>query len=159
LLVRQRDIIFDITRLATRFSRPTPNGIDRVDLGYAQHFLSEARGGRGTILGPAGIRAVDNQAARAIVDAIAEHWREEGRAEDDEAYLRLLRKLGGAAQHTAAYPKPSNPAIRAGRSIVRLLGRGTIVGRGGIFPGRNLARTAPEGSTYLNVSQFPLWLD
>lgn len=156
---RQRDVIFDITRLATRFSRTTPNGIDRVDLGYAQHFLSEARGGRGAILGPIGVRAIDNLAARGIADAITKHWREEGRAEDDETFLRLMARLEGKVTHTAHHRKSANAVTRAAQSMGRLLLRGGIVGRSGLIPGRNLARTIPEHSIYLNVNQFPLWLD
>lgn len=154
-----RDVIFDLTRLATRFSRSTPNGIDRVDLGYAQHFLSASRGGRGVLLGPAGLRAVDNRPSRAVVDAIAEHWRETGQVEDDDVYRRLVAQLDGvSAAHTPARIA-NGPSAHAGRSIVGLIGGGGVFGRAGLVPGRNLAQTAPKNAIYLNVSQFPLWLD
>ena len=154
-----RDVIFDITRLATRFSRPTPNGIDRVDLGYAQHFLSESRGGRGALLGPAGLRAVDNRAGRTLVDAIAGHWRETGRIEDDEAYRRLVERLNGPPVQRANTRVIGNSTSRSGRSMAQLLGHGSTFGWSGLYPARNLARTVPKNAIYLNVSQFPLWLD
>jgi glycosyltransferase involved in cell wall biosynthesis len=154
-----RDVIFDLTRLATRFSRPTPNGIDRVDLGYAQHFLSESRGGRGALLGPAGLRALDNPAGRSIVDAISGHWREAGRVEDDEVYSRLVAHLSADPTHRLNTRVRRPSTAKAGRSIARLLAHGNVLGWSGLYPARNLARTVPQGAVYLNVSQFPLWLD
>lgn len=154
-----RDVIYDLTRLASRFSRSTPNGIDRVDLGYAQHFLSAARGARGAIFGPIGVRAVDNLAGRAIADAVAEHWRETGRAEDDPVYRRIVARLDGASEQASGATAPARAAASAGRSIAKLLSRGRILGRAGLFPARSLVRTAPKGAIYLHTSQFPLWLD
>ena len=156
--VRQRDVIFDLTRLATRFSRPAPNGIDRVDIGYAEHFLSEGRGGQGALFGPAGLRAVDNRAGREIVQAVAGHWREPGSAEEDEAYVRLMARLEGHDTEARRHP-PARRKANTLRSLGRLMRHGRIVGRSGLFPGRSLSRTVPRGATYLNINQFPLWLD
>ena len=78
-----RAVVFDITRLATRVSRPVPNGIDRVDIGYARHFLSHERGGLGALLGPNGPRAVDNAATADVVAMIQRHWQETGPPDDD----------------------------------------------------------------------------
>lgn len=36
-------IIFDISRLISRASRPVPTGIDRVEMAYAQHLIAAAR--------------------------------------------------------------------------------------------------------------------
>lgn len=157
--VRQRDVVFDLTRLATRFSRTTPNGIDRVDLGYAQHFLSEARGARGALFGPAGLRAVDNAAGRAIVDAIGGHWRETGRVEDDAIFAALMARLNGDRKSSPTSRNSAGATSRIMRSIMPLLRSGNIFGTQGLFPGRSLARTVPEGAIYVSVSQFPLWLD
>jgi hypothetical protein len=35
-------IAYDVTRLVTRILNATPNGIDRLDLAYARHFLQGA---------------------------------------------------------------------------------------------------------------------
>jgi hypothetical protein len=40
--VTDRPILVDTTRLLTRLKHPSPSGIDRVDLAYARHFLTEA---------------------------------------------------------------------------------------------------------------------
>ena len=154
-----RDVVFDITRLATRFSRPTPNGIDRVDLGYAQHFLSDTRRGRAALLSPMGLRALDNRAGRSIVDAVAQHWRETGRVEDDDVYRRLVARLSARPEDRRTTRVTGSAVNPVGRSIAGLVGRGNVFGRSGMFPARNLVTTVPKGAIYLNVSQFPLWLD
>jgi glycosyltransferase involved in cell wall biosynthesis len=159
---KPRDVIIDIARLATRFSRPVPNGIDRVDLGYAQYFLSSERGGQGAVLGPTGPRAVANPAARQIVAAIATHWRETGRAEDDQAYQQLGRFLDGGSRHVASGPSQQNKdqsSRRISGALVKLLRDGAVLGRGAMFPGQSLAKTVPQDAVYLNISQFPLWID
>jgi glycosyltransferase involved in cell wall biosynthesis len=158
--VKPRDVVIDMSRLATRFSRPAPNGIDRVDLGYAQHFLSRERAGQAAILGLAGPRAVANRAARQIVAAIAEHWREGGRAEDDHAYQNLGHFLDGSVPNpSSAYRTDAQSNWRVARSLARLLRDEAVLGRDAMFPGRSLAQTVPQDAIYLNVSQFPLWID
>ena len=158
----QRAVVFDITRLATRVSRPVPNGIDRVDIGYARHFLSHERGGLGALLGPNGPRAVDNAAAADVVAMIQRHWQETGHPDDDEIYRRVRALLENDARSgPCACPliAVAAPAADARRSIAALL-RGTrVLGRSGLFPGRPMAATAPEGAVYLNTCQFPLWID
>ncbi|MBU1213221.1 MAG: glycosyltransferase family 4 protein [Alphaproteobacteria bacterium] len=155
-------IVYDITRLATRFSRPAPNGIDRVDLAYAQHFLGEGNAGFGAMLNPLGPRLVDSEAAGSLVSGIVGNWAEDADASHD----RVLQKV-------ASFLSQSNPAcvsLRApaqtatGRysplsSFARYARSNKVLGRGGLFPGRSLARNAPAGSVYINTSQFPLWVD
>ncbi len=34
-------VYYDITRLLARHSAPTPTGIDRVDIRYANHYLQQ----------------------------------------------------------------------------------------------------------------------
>jgi hypothetical protein len=41
--MRLPPVIMDVTRLATRLGRAVPNGIDRVDIAYAKHFLGGHR--------------------------------------------------------------------------------------------------------------------
>ena len=33
-------VAYDLTRLLLRYAVPSPNGIDRIDLAYARHFLT-----------------------------------------------------------------------------------------------------------------------
>jgi glycosyltransferase involved in cell wall biosynthesis len=44
-------VAYDVTRLLTRYAVPTPNGIDRIDIAYARHFLDVPNAARaGTFL-------------------------------------------------------------------------------------------------------------
>ena len=155
---KRRDILFDFSRLLTRFSRTAPNGIDRVDLGYAQHMLTSQRAGLGVLASLTAPRAIDTGAARGAVAAIAAHWREAGFYADDPEYHRLLAWFTrGDASDIANAPSSANRRLL--NSLLSLAGNCPIFGRQGLFPGHNLIRRAPPVSIYLNISQFPLWID
>ena len=154
-------VAYDITRLATRFSRSTPNGIDRVDIAYAGHFFAEQRGGLGAVLGPTGLRVVDTPAAFALVEAIAKHWREldeaDAGADADEARLAAIIAKDSTATSSGRDRAHSEPSGLG--SAIRFIASGKALGRRGLVPGRSLEHVLPPGSMYLNFSQFPLWLD
>ena len=153
-----RDILFDVSRLLTRFSRCAPNGIDRVDLGYAQHMLTPQRAGLGVLASLGAPRAIEAEAARAAVDAIASHWRETGSYADDPEYHRLLAWLTRSDVPNIANAQ-TRPSQRPLRTLISLLRNRSIFGRQGLFPGQSLISRAPPDSIYLNISQFPLWID
>jgi glycosyltransferase involved in cell wall biosynthesis len=70
-------LTLDVTRLVTRFSRRTPNGIDRVDFAYAQRFLGEdGSNATGIIWTPLGAARVGAARLRPALDALRRHWRE-----------------------------------------------------------------------------------
>lgn len=161
-------IVYDITRLATRFSRPAPNGIDRVDLAYARHFLSAGAPGQGGLLNPTGPRLVAPGAARQLVSAIEQNWSEAGDARRDPVFHKVLDFLsndtkppppetGRTAQPASITHKPL--AHKPVTAFSRYAFANKVAGRDGLFPGRSLARCAPPQSVYINTSQFPLWVD
>ena len=155
-----REVLFDITRLTTRFSRVVPNGIDRVDFGYAEHFLSESRGGRGVLsMGPKP-RLVDNPSARTLAAAIGQHWREAESPADEAAFQEVLAATRGKRE-VSAHPTRSKGTdwSRLGVSLRGLARQHVVFGKAGLIPGRDLVRSAPEGAVYVNVSQFPVWID
>jgi glycosyltransferase involved in cell wall biosynthesis len=39
---REMNVAYDVTRLVRRYGTPSPNGIDRIDLAFARHFLPSA---------------------------------------------------------------------------------------------------------------------
>src|SRR5262245_29730581 len=88
-------VVYDISRLATRFSRLTPNGIDRVDLEFARHFVVDRCEQRSMLLTPLGPRAVSSSAARCLVEAVQQHWREIGNSDDDPIFAQLKLRLAG----------------------------------------------------------------
>ncbi len=157
-----RPVVFDVTRLMTRFSRPTPNGIDRVDIGYAQHFLNAERGAQAALFGLGGVRAVQTSAAQAVVEAVARHWQEGGEPDADPVYRALLSALGGGVRHASTLPRAASQ-LSSRRAVVsslgKLIGQGHLFGGGGLFPARSIASSVPQRAIYLNVSQFPLWID
>lgn len=156
-----RPIVYDITRLITRFSRPVPNGIDRVDIGYASHFLSSDRGGVGALLGATGPRAIDNAFAHRVASSIADHWNEGASETTDDEYLRVIAKLQGIHHDTQiAQPDKTRAHRRSGTSsLLKLLANTKTIGPSGLLPGHNLRKSVPHGAAYLNIGQFPLWID
>jgi glycosyltransferase involved in cell wall biosynthesis len=146
-------IAFDITRLATRILNVTPNGIDRIDFAFARHFLDPVRQDglaiMMTLLGP---RAIAAAASRDIVDGISIHWGEDNKPEHDVSYCRITAWIRGDAARS-----PSVRRIERGRPhrTARVL---RWIGKHGLPLGRSPAAALPEGTRYLNVSQFPLWI-
>jgi glycosyltransferase involved in cell wall biosynthesis len=137
-------VVLDVTRLATRLNRATPNGIDRVDLAYARHFLEASIKADGALMGAGGgPRLVASEAAASIARLIALRWRD------------------GEPLHAAPVPSPANEKRPAGigqaliAAVVR--DRAHWLGRRGVWPGQNFVRHAPQGAIYMNVSQFPIW--
>lgn len=137
-------VIFDITRLATRLGRAVPNGIDRVDLAYAEYFLGGRPDAFGAMIGLRGRpHLVDRSPAAALVESVKAGWGETAPSApggDDGLPHRLgrsrLGRLVGAASRF----------------------EGPLLGRSGLWPGRALEEVAPPNAVYLNVSQFPIWM-
>jgi hypothetical protein len=148
-------IAYDMTRIATRVLNRTPNGIDRVDMAYAKHFLSH--GGPDqiammiTVL--VGVRAYDYRAARDVIDGIAAHWGEESDPSSDVGYQRVRDWLvnGPGANPTSATRLSFGRPERR-RGVVRW------IAQHGVPFGRSPVTALPKGARYLNVSQFPIWL-
>jgi len=69
-----------------------------------------------------------------------------------------MARLNGVKVGTESQASTLRP-IRTQRAIWDLLLNGNIIGWKGLIPGRSLIRTAPQASVYLNVSQFPVWMD
>jgi glycosyltransferase involved in cell wall biosynthesis len=149
-----RPVAYDVTRLATRLLNRTPNGIDRIDSAFAQHFISSACSDRfGLMMTPLGPRAFSAQATRDVVAGIAAHWRENDTSAQEESYDRIIAWLSNPAQKRSTSGRISrNRPGRAGK-VLRWMGRH------GPTLGRDLSSTLPKNAVYLNVSQFPLWIE
>jgi glycosyltransferase involved in cell wall biosynthesis len=169
VLRMQQAIVYDITRLVTRMFNVTPNGIDRVDFAFARHFLlnegaksghAKTLGGAaesgpsfGMIVTPWGPRLFPADAARAAVEGIGVHWGEDHEPQSDPAYARVCAYLRGENPSL----QELQPRVKQGRSgqfagLLRwLLEFGTPIGRSPV-------KSLEFGATYINVSQFPLWI-
>ena len=135
--MRLPPVIMDVTRLATRLGRAVPNGIDRVDLAYAQHFLGGEHDAMGAVIGLGGVpRLIERPVAASLVESVAAGWGEDG-------------SRGGSAARSTRLGRLRTAAARF---------EGPWAGRSGLWPGRDIVRSAPEGAIFLNVSQFPIWM-
>jgi glycosyltransferase involved in cell wall biosynthesis len=147
-------IVFDLSRLALRFTRPAPNGIDRVDLAFARHFVSESSRNLSVILTVIGPRTVPPRAARVLVDALETQWQETSSADDDPVFWRVRNRILHD-KHSFGRIRPYKQTKRTSRSALEIAWRSPLIGRQGLFPGGSPSRTIPAGATYINVSQFP----
>ncbi len=156
-------LVYDLSRLVTRVLHATPNGIDRVDLLLARHFLlhdefrTHALG-----LGFTGPRLMPDVLARAATERVAAAWRESAvESPGSHAYeavvARLcdLRQPHGDAASRLVVPRPRR-ALNVAHALFRHLPPS----------GRIPACSTPRGAIYFNATHFPLewrrhvaWLD
>ena len=146
----QACLAIDLTRLITRLRHASPTGIDRVDLAYARHILSQGTEGTrfGLVSTAFGPRVLDRETARGIVEAVAAGWVEDVTAEADPVFQTLAASLSGDG-------RPSPTAARRR-------------GEGGLDRRRLQAETGlrvlrsggieclPEGTIYLHTSHLRL---
>lgn len=147
-------LAYDVTRLATRVLNATPNGIDRIDSGFASHFLGAPAPGRlAMMMGlPGAARVVSAAGAAEIVTGISQHWGEEDEPEADESYRRIRLWLAGEADAATGAPRARRKRKGEALGVARWLSRHG-------FPfGASPVKALPQGARYLNVSQFPLWI-
>ncbi len=147
----RRPVVYDITRLVTRVFSRTPNGIDRVDFAFANHFIKSDLSHRsGMIMTALGPRVLTARAAREAIDNIRKHWGEDEESESDRHYLDVVAAVDDAPVSVNRVSKR-----RTGQYADAL----AWIARHGLplqsTPGRFLA----DGGAYLNVSQFLLDYD
>lgn len=151
-------IVLDVSHLITRLTQPATTGIDRVDLAYAKHFLSDPLSPclssqyglfKPHILGP----AQSNLLLRCFEEA-----QRENETTDTAEWLLLLSRLSG----------PTNSLLVSSPTSKLSWGNGW-----GRFAGQTRFRIfwdwkakIPEGAIYLSVAQhafehdrFFRWLD
>jgi glycosyltransferase involved in cell wall biosynthesis len=121
--------------------------------------LSAGRAGQGLLFNPFGPRAIDTNAAARIVSDVKDHWRE-GAGTDHDATFQMLRSRLLHNTSEAGQPGPDKRGLlHSGRAFGQQLVSRHAWGNTGLCPGRSPVRSVPSGSIYLNVSQFPVWVD
>lgn len=160
--IMSRTLVYDLSRLVTRVLHATPNGIDRVDLMLARHFLlhgefkTQALG-----LGFTGPRLIPDRISRGASARVAAAWRENAvESTGSQGYEVLVAHLAGK----------SPPRGDASRLVVARPRRALHIAHA-LFrhlppSGRTPLQGAPRGAIYFNASHFPLewkrhvaWLD
>jgi glycosyltransferase involved in cell wall biosynthesis len=93
-------ILLDLSRLVSRASRPTPTGIDRIEIAYAEHLMARTDCKLGFVaVNVAGeMAAIRPSYARLLVDTLAQCWRA------PSATGRVARRIGLLARMSALLP-------------------------------------------------------
>ena len=144
-------LTYDISRLVARVLNNTPNGIDRLDLAYARHFLaSPGFSASGIIhLGPLGHRVFPRARAEGAIAAIEAHFGET----DGEDARGALDKIYAWLRHpTASKPQLTRPPTGRASYHKVLAFYLAHMKSAGVHPVRSL----PRHAIYLCVSQYPL---
>jgi glycosyltransferase involved in cell wall biosynthesis len=111
-------VLLDLSRLVSRASRPTPTGIDRIELAYAEHLTARI----GDRLGFVAMNALGEivplhaRYGRLLVDALSRCWRDP----DDSG--RMARRLGMLTRMSGLMPgQRLRPGVRGDGRPVYLL--------------------------------------
>jgi len=147
------EIVYDVTRLTSRFLNVTPNGIDRVDMGLARHFLSDRDGeANGAVFVPGlGHFALTRQGAVELLDLLDRHFGESGAAICDPSLARIKAWLRDGAPGDRKGPQ----RIQRPRGAIGAAPLGWAI-RHAATLGKLARRSVSRGAVYLNVSQYPL---
>ena len=141
-------VAYDLTRLFLAPAHVTPRGIDRVDLGYARHFLADWPGdAAATLLSPFGLRVLERREALRVVDFAEAHWKEGCHPCDDRLLNRVKRKLADRSDGSHVIKIGSRGRQIAGmmRQVLRHAGR---------IAGASRSHAIARNGIYLNTGQM-----
>ena len=149
------EIVYDVTRLVSRFLNATPNGIDRVDVTLARHFLGDrAREASGAVFIPGlGHFHLPRIGALDLLDRLDRHFGERAVSTPKPSLRRIadwlrdgrvgegasLGPVGIRSERRAAPGAALRLALRHGATLLR-----------------SARRSLPPAARYINVSQYPL---
>jgi glycosyltransferase involved in cell wall biosynthesis len=150
---RRYPIAYDFTRLASRIFSRTPNGIDRVDMAYAQYFLGGGSGNDSGLLylGPFGMRLVQRERANDALRGIESHYGESAGRIDVGLLAAVADWTAGRSGNVRAGEGFGGRQQRRRCSSVAKFTFRTLAAAGS-----QAALALPEKARYLCVSQFPL---
>jgi glycosyltransferase involved in cell wall biosynthesis len=141
-------VAYDLTRLFLGPAHVTPRGIDRVDVGYARHFLSHWKGdAAATLVTPFGVKVLDRGTALALVDWTEAYWREACDPGDDHLMQQLMHRL-------IADPQGKNVFIRGSRLRQAWGMAQQIFANGKLLVTTPGASALPKSAVYLNTGQM-----
>lgn len=140
-------VAFDLTRIFFGPLQMTPRGIDRIEVGFAEHFLREWSGDSvATLPSPLGARAIGREQAIAILETVQQAWGERDAADQHGMIARLKDRLtDGQARHDAI--------VRRDGAFLKIA---RIVRSAGRFFGPSAAAVVPRNGVYVNTGQVGL---
>ena len=150
-----RFVAYDVTRLLVRYAVPSPNGIDRIDLAYARHFLGKpGAAGSGVYmhdLQPALRQAalLDGKVVAALLSEIEANW-QAGPADASSGYQRVVDFLRGTS--TAKAGQTSSPPARSAVPSSRVT-RLRLLRPSGLR--RALFERIPTGAAFIHTTHYP----
>ncbi len=147
------EIVYDVTRLASRFLNATPNGIDRVDMALARHFLSarEKAASAAIFIPGLGHFSLRREGALELLDLLDRHFGEAEFTGPDPVLGEVEGWLHCGAADAARAPARIRGERRAMPGAVLRLAL-----RHGAMLTRGARRAVSRGARYINVSQYPL---
>ncbi len=146
-------VALDLTNLALGPIRFTPRGIDRVELGYARHFLNHWGGECVPVIPTSwGVRYFERERALRGIAELEQQWQETISPADDKVYVRTKAFLDGHEVEPLSHDARLKPTfIDRGRRFGRLLSAT------GFAFGRSVGRQLPKRAIYLNVGQLEVF--
>jgi len=154
-------VAYDLSRLLQRSFAAGPNGIDRIDINLARHFLGA--GGTqncGLILKRLRPALIGRRAGAAVLDVVEGAWRENADLAGDRIFQELRRRLIRAPddmQASGEMPARINgPPVARAATAIQLAAA--------LLPQLPVFRQLPENSVFIHATQFPTmrsfrWLD
>jgi glycosyltransferase involved in cell wall biosynthesis len=139
-------IAYDVTRLVRRYAVPSPNGIDRIDIAYARHFIAAGRPeNTGIYLHALRPAVLHHDTLVSLLDEIAASWRD-GPGESAVCYEAVKAYLLGQTQDRPA-PIRDRPALFQRLAPLRILRPRAL--------GRFLFAPVPRGAAFVHTTHFP----
>jgi glycosyltransferase involved in cell wall biosynthesis len=153
-------VALDLTRLCIGPAWRAPRGIDRVDLAYADHFLSRWRGDCvATLLTPWGAQYLDRARAVNLVQTVEGYWKETTSTHDDGGYREARAMIEGERLPPRADPSRKRD-VRISAAVVN------VFRSVGIPAGSPAAAKLPRNAVYINTGQLGIadikllsWID
>jgi glycosyltransferase involved in cell wall biosynthesis len=141
-------IAIDLTRLSIGPAWPTPRGIDRVDIAYADRFLERWPGDCvATLSLPWASHVLDRGRALRLLRTVERVWGEAATPAEDPIFAKVRAGLDGGRVA---------PPARASQSRCAAIHRAAVnvLKCAGIPLGASAVSKVPEGAVYLNTGQI-----
>ena len=151
-----RFVAYDVTRLLVRYAVPSPNGIDRIDLAYARHFLARPGASSAGVYLHGLQRAtrdrrpalLDGKTVAGMLAEIEDSWLT-GPADTFSGYQRVKDFLRGAAPEVSGKMASSAPMAERSNRFVRL----RLLRPNGLR--RALFDRIPTGAAFIHTTHYP----
>ncbi|HEU0215442.1 MAG TPA: glycosyltransferase family 1 protein [Stellaceae bacterium] len=144
-------IAYDVTRLVRRYGAPSPNGIDRIDIAFARHFLPNAETANVGVYLLAHLRPslMETRELARLLGEVEQRWNR-GRSAGGSTYETVKARLLGN-HHPAS---GSRPASSEDGAVARLGTTSRLLRRPRAF-GRFVFASIPPGAVFLHGTHLP----